>query len=194
MTLRRLDIRQAPPRPWKNGAGITRELAVAPAGAGLDDFAWRISCAQVDAGGPFSRFAGVDRSLAVLEGHGLRLRLAGREHRLGACQPPLAFAGEDEASAELLDGPVGDLNVMTRRDAWRHRLQHLHLCGTQRPELIADLLFIYCRHGDLQLRWPERTLEIGPGQGLLLEDEPPPEALHSASGACLYIACLQRLA
>lgn len=192
MTIRRLDIRQAPARPWKNGGGITRELASAPPGAGLDDFAWRISCAQVDSGGPFSRFVGVDRSLAVLDGAGLQLRIAGQTRQLSACQAPLTFAGEDEVDAELPNGPVGDLNVMTRRSVWRHQLRHLHLCGTQTPSLAADLLFVYCQYGNLQIRQPGLALELGAGQGLLLEDEPPIEALHSDTTACLYIACLQR--
>lgn len=36
-------------------------LAAAPPGAGLDGFDWRISCARVASGGPFSVFPGVDR-------------------------------------------------------------------------------------------------------------------------------------
>ncbi len=58
--------------PWKNGGGVTEEIAVYPSDAGFDDFAWRISMARVGQGGPFSRFPGVDRTLAVLEG---RMRL-----------------------------------------------------------------------------------------------------------------------
>jgi len=42
--------------PWKNGGGVTTEIAIAPEGATLDNFDWRVSTAQVDAAGPFSRF------------------------------------------------------------------------------------------------------------------------------------------
>ncbi|MEC4600651.1 HutD family protein, partial [Burkholderia vietnamiensis] len=42
--------------PWKNGGGVTREIAAYPPGAALDAFAWRVSVADVGAGGPFSRF------------------------------------------------------------------------------------------------------------------------------------------
>ena len=31
--------------PWKSGGGETIEIAVDPAGAGLDDFDWRVSLA-----------------------------------------------------------------------------------------------------------------------------------------------------
>ena len=53
---------------WKNGLGVTREIAAYPPGSDLDSFGWRVSMASVDTGGPFSSFPGVDRQLAVLEG------------------------------------------------------------------------------------------------------------------------------
>ena len=50
------------PAPWKNGGGSTTEIAVAPPGAGFDSFDWRISLATISHSGPFSTFAGIDRS------------------------------------------------------------------------------------------------------------------------------------
>src|SRR4029453_7140835 len=55
-------------RPWKNGAGRTTEIAVHPAGAGLDAFAWRVSIASVERNGPFSAFPGIDRTIVLLDG------------------------------------------------------------------------------------------------------------------------------
>ena len=101
--------------PWKNGLGVTREIAVHPTGAGLEDFDWRVSMATVDAGGPFSSFPGIDRNLTVLEG---RLSLsvgAAAPVELGPNSPPLAFPGDIPVHAEMIAGPVTDLNVMTRR-------------------------------------------------------------------------------
>ena len=49
--------------PWKNGGGCTTEIAIAPPGASLDAFEWRISLATIAASGPFSAFPGVDRTL-----------------------------------------------------------------------------------------------------------------------------------
>ena len=43
--------------PWKNGAGVTREVAAWPPEARLDDFGWRVSMARVERDGPFSTFA-----------------------------------------------------------------------------------------------------------------------------------------
>ncbi|MGB7479405.1 MAG: HutD family protein, partial [Burkholderiaceae bacterium] len=88
--------------PWKNGGGVTTELAIAPAGASLDDFDWRISSAEVCAAGPFSGFDGIERSLAILDGAGLRLRIDGdTEVVLRPDIAPFAFAGERPVEAEL---------------------------------------------------------------------------------------------
>jgi len=99
---------------WKNGGGITREVAVSPQGAGLDDFDWRVSIAQVSEPGPFSIFPGIDRTLAILDG---RMMLAFDAHSvtLDAASAPFAFAGDVACTGTPLDGAVTDLNVMTRR-------------------------------------------------------------------------------
>src|SRR5690606_386633 len=71
-------------RPWKNGGGETAEIAVSPAGAGFDDFDWRISTAIVAQSGPFSGFPGVDRVLTVIEGGAMELTVAGEARHLDA--------------------------------------------------------------------------------------------------------------
>jgi uncharacterized protein len=104
-----------PAQPWKNGGGLTREVAAFPAGSDLTRFDWRVSIAEVRAAGPFSRFPGVDRRMAVLEGR-LALTIDARPPAmLDPDSPPVAFAGDVPASGEPLGGPVMDLNVMTRR-------------------------------------------------------------------------------
>lgn len=109
--------------PWKNGGGVTSEVMVFPAGADFDTFDWRISIATIQASGPFSLFAGVDRQLVLLEGLlGLRI---GTEAaiELSPSSPPMALAGELPVHAELKSGPVTDLNVMTRRGRIRSTLE-----------------------------------------------------------------------
>ena len=55
---------------WKNGGGVTREVAKSPSQAPF----WRVSIANVDQEGPFSSFEGLDRILTVIEGKGMVLR------------------------------------------------------------------------------------------------------------------------
>ncbi|KQV16560.1 MULTISPECIES: HutD family protein [unclassified Kitasatospora] len=114
-TVQVLRADQRPATPWLNGGGITREVTGYPAGAGLADFHWRVSLADVAQGGPFSRFENVDRVITVVEGAGMALTVAGFEHRLAEPFRPFAFPGDAETGCELLGGPVVDFNVMTRR-------------------------------------------------------------------------------
>ena len=51
--------------PWKNGGGVTSELARSPQ---ADEFDWRLSVAEVATDGPFSQFPGIDRLLVLLSG------------------------------------------------------------------------------------------------------------------------------
>jgi environmental stress-induced protein Ves len=107
-----------PTRPWKNGGGTTRDIAVSPPGASLDDFDWRLSLAQVDRDGPFSRFDNVDRTLVLLSG-AMTLHEPGRRIDL-VRHEPVAFEGERTIEATVAGGSTLDLNVMTRRGRARH--------------------------------------------------------------------------
>lgn len=115
-------------RPWKNGGGETADVVLAPAGAGLEDFDWRISVARVGESGAFSLFPGVDRIMAILSGQGLRLAVTGGEAvELTPDAEPYRFPGDVDTDALLLGGPVTDLNVMTRRGRATASLRRLRV-------------------------------------------------------------------
>lgn len=121
---------------WKNGGGSTTAIAVEPPGASLDDFHWRVSLATIDRDGPFSVFPGVDRSLALVEGAGVELDIAGR--RVVLDEDAISFAGELAVSATLRGGSTTDLNVMTRRSRHVHTLERRRVTG--RIELAHGVL------------------------------------------------------
>ena len=132
--------------PWKNGGGTTTEIAVHPEGAGLDNFEWRVSMARVETDGPFSAFPGVDRTLAVLDGHGIALEVKGEKPvTLDSASKPHIFPADMQTSAALVAGPITDLNVMTRRGSWSHAVErvvartplHVALTGTVTLVLVA---------------------------------------------------------
>lgn len=82
--------------------------------------------------GPFSHYPDIDRSLGLLSGTGLRLNLPEQiSLELDSHTPVVAFAGELDVQAELLDGPVQDFNLMSRRSRWQHRLEYRELQGLQ---------------------------------------------------------------
>lgn len=101
-----------PATPWRNGGGVTRELAMWP---DAGDWAWRMSVADVDKSGPFSKFEGIERWFAVLEGAGVQLDVAGVPHRMGTADAPLFFDGAAVTDCELVDGKTRDFNLMVRR-------------------------------------------------------------------------------
>ncbi len=113
--------------PWKNGGGVTREIASWPPQAGLDSFGWRLSIATIARAGPFSVFAQVDRHIMLLDGDGVRLFTHdGRiDHRLDEPHRPFAFSGDEAIDCTLLGGTSNDVNVMTRRGQWRADVQVL---------------------------------------------------------------------
>ncbi|MBN9235926.1 MULTISPECIES: HutD family protein [Phyllobacteriaceae] len=147
--LRAADYRSMP---WKNGGGVTTEIAVSPAGAGLDDFDWRISMARVEAGGPFSVFAGIDRTLSILEGEGMRLTIAGRAPvELTRASDPLFFPADAATDASLPAGPITDLNVMTRRGRARHGVRRLVLAKPFDFVSEAATTLLFCHQGSIAI-------------------------------------------
>ncbi|MEY9874945.1 environmental stress-induced protein Ves [Streptacidiphilus sp. MAP12-33] len=103
--------------PWKNGGGVTREVASSPSGAGTTDFDWRVSLADVVDGGPFSTFEGIDRIITVVRGEGMALTVDGVETVVAERFEPFRFSGDATTRCRLLGGPLVDFNVMTRRGA-----------------------------------------------------------------------------
>ena len=94
--------------PWRNGGGITHEIALAE---GPNGFAWRLSIAEVATSGPFSKFEGKERILTVIEGNGVHL--ASSDQTLTATvKEPAAFSGETDIDGQLIDGPIRDFNLI----------------------------------------------------------------------------------
>lgn len=109
--------------PWKNGGGLTTEIAIGPPRLGDHDWSWRVSIADVPSTGPFSRFPGIDRSIAVIEGGGMDLRFAdGRVVPL-ELNRPVDFDGGVPVDGILRTDPIRDFNVMADRRYFRPRLE-----------------------------------------------------------------------
>lgn len=116
--------------PWRNGGGSTREIAVDGGAGSTSDILWRVSAATVGAAGPFSRFEGIDRTIAVIDGNGLVL-VTGADHvTLTTDSAPYAFDGATDIHAYNVDGPTIDLNIMTRRGCFVHSLERIFIDET----------------------------------------------------------------
>jgi environmental stress-induced protein Ves len=200
--------------PWKNGGGVTREVAVFPPNAGLGDFVWRVSIADVAQGGPFSRFEGVDRTLVLCSGagmvldetaspkevplgdapkgaplsHGARIM---KSHTLAHPLDIARFDGDAQIDARLIDGATRDFNLMVRRDAaqgtldvWRGQSQQ----STQHT-LSADVVLLFCASGSVLVTPGDtQALQLQAGDTLRIDA---PSALQCAlqgTGALLAIS------
>jgi uncharacterized protein len=165
MEVHRFSVTKLPAMPWKNGGGVTREIACVPAGAALEDFDWRVSIAQIGASGPFSAFPGVDRVITLLDGAGVHLRSrdGAIEHRLDTPLAPFAFSGEAAVDAELLAGECHDLNVMTRRGTCRAQVQVLRATDVLPPAEGGVLLAL---RGEWQLTANGESQALAVQQGL----------------------------
>ncbi|MBB5868170.1 environmental stress-induced protein Ves [Allocatelliglobosispora scoriae] len=109
MTLTRLPAAGRAAQPWRNGGGLTREIAAEPG-------RWRLSLAEIERAGPFSAFPNRRRVLTVVRGAGISLVVDGAATTVGPLAP-FAFSGDADVSCGLVDGPVTALNAITAGSA-----------------------------------------------------------------------------
>jgi environmental stress-induced protein Ves len=162
VSARRFVLADVPAQPWKNQGGTTREILSWPPGADLEAFAWRVSVATIAMDGPFSAFPGVDRTITLLRGDGVRLHGDGLDHRLDRPGVPIGFDGAARLDCALIDSPCVVLNVMARR-----RL------GRARVDLVRGAIDLTATNGLLlSLRgvWQVGAEEVGPDTGLWWAD------------------------
>lgn len=162
--------------PWKNGGGVTTELAVEPtsgptSGPNSDGrFLWRVSIADVVEPGPFSAFPGYDRLIAVVEGDGMRLSVDGappvERRRL---DPAFAFPGEATVWCEPTAGPIRDVNLMLDRASATGTLTLL--AGPAGQDAGGDVVLVHGLAGTVTVT-PDGgdALPVPEGHSLLLRD------------------------
>ncbi|WP_031128855.1 HutD/Ves family protein [Streptomyces aureocirculatus] len=126
--------------PWRNGGGLTREVTSGRVQVPLtseelaDSFDWRVSVADVDADGPFSPFAGIDRVITLVEGEGMLLTVDGTRHEVGPLNP-FAFSGDAVTDCRLVAGAVRNVNVMTRRGRAKADVRIVRVAAAEAAEM-----------------------------------------------------------
>jgi hypothetical protein len=100
--------------PWRNGRGFTLEIAREPATG--EDFAWRLSLADIEVDGEFSAYPGYRRALVLVAGSSLHLRF--REHGERLLDPSrrgARFEGDWQTHCAVPKGCCTDLSLIVRR-------------------------------------------------------------------------------
>jgi environmental stress-induced protein Ves len=190
------DVRRIP---WKNGRGITEELAIWPLDSVFErgDYLWRISRARVDEPGPFSRFEGFDRILVVTDGDGLILAHGDRAPRARLRRlEPYRFSGDWPTTAELPSGPIVDFSVLIRRGGPHADVQVSNLSRRRARELLGPgHVFVHALSGAVVARVPreEEPFSLGPGESLWVRGLDGDEELDLAGRAVDSAVLLARI-
>lgn len=180
--LRASDYRRMP---WKNGGGETVEIAVFPIGASMEDFDWRVSMATIASDGAFSTFPDVDRTLSILSGGGIELTIEGRRPvSLDLRCEPYPFPADTVAAAKLLNGETTDLNVMTRRGRFSHRVIK-HATPVSLPAS-SDLRLVLATAGHT-IAFGSEKADLGPLDCLVCGAEVTSDLVISGGSAVLVI-------
>lgn len=160
-----------PSMPWKNGGGVSREIAIHPPGSALGkgDFLWRVSSARIEQNGPFSLFPGCKRVLTMLE---KELVLRSSQEMVVLREGEIfSFSGEDEFAAEVPRGPAEDLGVIARNTV-RVEMTALKFYGKPRSfQLLAETNFFYALSGNYAVSvYPgEIAFDLKPGTVLRVD-------------------------
>jgi environmental stress-induced protein Ves len=135
---------------WKNGQGVTHEIAREPATG--DSFLWRLSIAEVAADGDFSIFPGIDRTITLIEGAGMELDFdEAPAKRIERRFMPFNFAGDWHCRCRLIAGPIRDLNLMVDRSRLRAETLVLRLSDAPVGADVADgRILVYCGEGEVR--------------------------------------------
>jgi len=158
------------PVPWKNGGGSTIEIAIDPPDAGFEDFDWRVSLATIEKDGAFSLFPGVDRTLALVDGHGMTLEIDGEPTMVTDLEPVVAFDGASQVTAKLSRGPSTDFNVMTRSESCYHTFGRRRLSGDATFVARAEFTVLFLAEGDtLELRNEKERIGLVRFDAVVLE-------------------------
>jgi environmental stress-induced protein Ves len=139
--------------PWKNGGGVSVEIAAEhdPAlGEDWKGLVWSLSRTGFAGPSPFSDLSGMDRIIAVVGGVGLTLRAwdGGADVVVGPPFQPTPFDGGRRVDG-VPDGAVTVANVMGRRAAVRIGLRFLH--AGDRARVVADVVLLHACAGAVRL-------------------------------------------
>ncbi|HZZ94931.1 MAG TPA: HutD family protein [Usitatibacter sp.] len=170
-------------QPWKNGGGVTTQLALHEQG---ERWVWRLSLAEVARSGPFSDFAGYERTIMLVDGAGMELEVDGRAtEALRLPYRPFVFDGGARTRCILVDGPVKDLNLMVDRERAGASLDVIDTHRFRGTRLEARWTVAYALRGWTHVVTGDLECTLAPGELLRID---------GAQGADLDLVGLDRSA
>lgn len=182
--LRTLDPGQYVRTPWKNGGGVTVDIA-------FEGDAWRFSRTPITAPGSFSDYAGFDRLQVLVIGSGLVLDTPEGEIDLRTPFKPVRFAGETRIVSRLEAGPVEVVNLLGDRS--RVGLDLAVLAAGESRRLGRGLHIAYCPVGRAVVRLQDEAHNLPAHGGLRIEKAEGSAVVCSLGRIVLgSVACVSR--
>ena len=157
--------------PWKNGGGVTIDIAdawregVTP--GAWEGMVWRFGRTAITAPGPFSDLSGFDRVLTVVVGSGLVLAAPDREIDVRVPFAPVRFAGETRIASRLEAGPVEVVNLIGDRSAVGIDMRVLE--AGQNLDLAVGTHIAYCPVGSAELACLQQPHGLAEDHALRIE-------------------------
>lgn len=157
--------------PWKNGGGVTIDIAVAMlpgfAAGSWDGMVWRFSRTAIVTPGPFSDLSGYDREQVLVSGRGLVLETPAGEIDVRQPFRPVRFAGETSVVSKLEAGPVEVLNLIGDRSRVSIALSCLSDGATNACP--AGIHILYAATGSCALAINGNACEIAAGHAMRID-------------------------
>ncbi len=100
---------------------------------------------------------------------------------------PHTFAGESTTSATLVDGTIVDLNVMTRRDTFRHSVRRLSCNGRLQLDVSASTVIVFCQRGELLIASNGTTGRLQPEDCAVVDGDTASIELSAAEPSDLIV-------
>ncbi len=138
--------------PWKNGGGVSVDVAWDPAES------WRFGRAPIVAPGPFSDYSGSERWQVLVAGRGLVLQTPDGEIDVRQPFRPVSFAGETKISS----GPVEVVNLIGDRSCVQLGLSVLRAGDSQAVNRRRTI--VYCAAGPAKVTLGHQTYDL-PAEG-----------------------------
>lgn len=157
--------------PWKNGGGVTIDIAVTMLPGfepgSWEGIIWRFSRTAIVTPGAFSDLSGFDRELALISGHGLVLRTPVGEIDVRQPFKPVRFAGETSIVSRLEAGPVEVVNLIGDRS--RVSIDLFCLSDGATKTCPAGVHIIYAAATSCELTIDGKPYEIAAGHAMRID-------------------------
>jgi environmental stress-induced protein Ves len=163
--LTRLDPAGYQHTPWKNGGGVTIDIAASMlpgfAPDSWEGLIWRFGRTAIVSSGPFSGLSGFDRQMVLVAGSGLVLETPDGEIDVRGLFTPVRFAGETGIVSRLEAGPVEVVNLLGDRSRVSIDLSCLAAGATSSRPPGIHILYVAATDCDLVINGAACELATG---------------------------------